>query len=233
MPKRIFLLCLTFIFTLSVAVACSNQSNENDAQNNGEESAQSKEDENEVSNQDNDGNESNSNDAQNDDDETDSVLNDDQSSNDQTNDDNEQSSSSDDSASANDNNLPEIIEIDEQIQHEEGVTFTLEQIAFKEDHISVDFNAENHSGFSQYLASAGRAKSSDLGGITLQDDTGYDYRYVADEDTDRIQLEDQKKVTGTVSFAGRIQDDAKSLTLRFNPDNVEPQFNFEDIEIEW
>ncbi|QKY68547.1 hypothetical protein [Lentibacillus sp. CBA3610] len=230
MPKRIFLLCLTFIFTVSVAVACSSQSNENDAQNNGEESAQSNEDENEMRNQDNEGTEGNSGDTQNDDE---TGPGDDQSAN-ETNDASEQqSSSSDDNASANSNELPKTIEIGEQIQHEDGVTLTLEQISFEEDHITVDFNAENHSGFSEYLASGGRAKGSNLGGITLQDDTGYDYRYVADDDSDRIKLEDQEKVTGTVSFAGRIQDDAQSLTLIFNPDNVEPQFNFEDIEIEW
>ncbi|MFD1363261.1 hypothetical protein [Lentibacillus salinarum] len=222
MTKRIFLLCLTLIFTVFVAVACSNQSNDSDAQNNEEESDQSNEVENEARNQDNEANDSNSDDTQNDE-ESDSGLNDD----------NEQSISSDDNASADNNDLPETIEIDEQIQHEEGVTFTLEQISFEEDHITVDFNAENHSGFSQYLASAGRAKSSNLGGITLQDDTGYDYRYVADDDSDRIELEDQEKVTGTVSFAGRIQDDAQSLTLTFNPNNVEPEFSFEDIEIEW
>lgn len=225
MSKRIFHLCLTFIFIISVGVACSSQSNGNNAQNNEEEPSQSNEVENEVNDQSNEGTESNSDDVKNDD-EMDPVSN-------ETNDDNkQQSSSSDDSASANNNDLPETIEINEQIQHEEGVTLTLEQIAFEEDHITVDFNAENHSGFSKYLASGGRAKGSNLGGITLQDDTGYDYRYIADKESARIKLEDQERVNGTISFAGRIQDDAQSLTLIFNPGNVEPQFNFEDIEIE-
>jgi hypothetical protein len=217
---------------MSVGVACSNQSNGNNAQNNEEEPSESNEVENEGSDQSNEGTESNSDVVKNDDDETDPVSNENQNTNETNNDNKQQSSSSDDSASANNNDLPETIEINEQIQHEEGVTLTLEQIAFEEDHITVDFNAENHSGFSKYLASGGRAKGSNLGGITLQDDTGYDYRYIADEDSDRIKLEDQERVNGTISFAGRIQDDAQSLTLIFNPGSVEPQFNFEDIEIE-
>ena len=71
----------------------------------------------------------------------------------------------------------------------------------------------------------------------MEDDTGYDYRYVANDDSDRIELEEGEQVTGTISFAGRIQDDAKSLTLIFNPDakgegSVSGQkFLFEDIEI--
>ncbi|SHM74274.1 hypothetical protein [Gracilibacillus kekensis] len=228
MRKNSILLFLTLIFTVFIAVACSNQSSNNDAENNEVESNQSNEDE--VNNSEDSANESNSDDTQNDDG-TD-TANDDESSNDQTNDENEQSDSSNDSASSNNNELPETIVIDEQIQHEEGVTFTLEQINFKEDHITVDFNAENFTGYSQYLASAGRAKGQNLGGITLEDDTGFDYRYIADEDSDRIELEDQEKVTGTVSFAGRIQEDATSLTLIFNPD-MSLKFSFEDIEIEW
>ncbi|MFC0014188.1 MULTISPECIES: hypothetical protein [Allobacillus] len=228
MSKRFFLLCFMLIFTVTVAVACNSESDD-EATNDQENSTQSSEDKNA---QDSEESESDSDDTQNDD-STESELNDDQSSNDTNDDVEKQSTTSDERASNDDKELPETIEINEQIQHEEGVTFTLEKISFKEDHITVDFNAENHSGFKQYLASGGRAKSSNLGGITLQDNTGYNYRYVADDDSDRIKLEDMEKVTATVSFAGRIQDDAQSLTLIFNPDNVEPQFNFEDIEIEW
>ncbi|WP_058309023.1 hypothetical protein [Gracilibacillus massiliensis] len=230
MSKNIILLFLTFVFTLFITVACSNQSSNNDAENNEVESNQSNEDENQENNSENEENETNTDSTQNDDG-SDSV-NEDDSSNDQTNEEDEQSDSSSDSASSNNKELPETIVIDEQIQHEEGVTFTLEQINFKEDHITVDFNAENFTGYSQYLASAGRAKGQNLGGITLEDDTGFDYRYIADEDSDRIELEDQEKVTGTVSFAGRIQEDATSLTLVFNPDRS-LKFSFEDIQIEW
>ncbi|WP_130859432.1 hypothetical protein [Gracilibacillus phocaeensis] len=244
MPKRMFLLCFIVLLTGMIAVACGNQEDESGSQGDGEEAASSQEDESDENNQ---ADESNEDDTQNDN-EVDSLSDASQGSNGQNDsgtdasseenqgaddDDNASASTSNSNSSSNSNELPATIEINEQVQHEDGITLTLEQIAFEEDHITVDFNAENQSGFDQTLASAGRAKGSNLGGITLQDDTGYDYRYVADDDSDRIQLEDQEKVTGTISFAGRIQEDAQSLTLIFNPNNVEPQFDFEDIEIEW
>lgn len=203
-----------------VMVACGDQSDESQEDN--DEATSSEE-----NGQDNEEEASDSDEAQNDG-EVEAESNDEQNSNESADADNQATSDSSDN-----NELPATIEINEQVQHEDGITLTLEQIAFEEDHITVDFNAENLSGFSKTLASAGRAKGSNLGGVTLQDDTGYDYRYVADDDSDRIELEDQEKVTGTISFAGRIQDDAQSLTLIFNPNNVEPQFDFEDIQIEW
>src|SRR5699024_4008634 len=127
--------------------------------------------------------------------------------------------------------LPKPIIINEQIQHEEGVIFVLEKITFKEDHILVDFNAENHSGVTQYLASGGKAVRTYLRGITLEDDNGFFYRYIAKDNAD-IKLKDREKVTGTVSFTGTIQEDAKSITLIFNPDSF-LEFVFEDIELEW
>lgn len=142
------------------------------------------------------------------------------------------------SATSGTKELPEAIEIDEQIQHPNGVIFTLERISFKDDHITVDFNAQNGYGHTVYLANEGRARSGKEGGITLRDDTDFIYRYVADEEA-RIKLSDNEEVSGTASFFGRIQDDAQSMTLIFNPNGKEkekntnrPKFVFENIKIE-
>src|SRR5699024_10002406 len=127
--------------------------------------------------------------------------------------------------------LPETIVLNEQSQHEKGMIFVLEEIRFEEDHIQVDFNAENHTGYSQVLASAGEAKGTNLGGITIQDDTGFEYRYIANDNA-RIEIDDREKISGTVSFTGTIQEDAQSITLIFNPDR-EFEFAFENLELVW
>lgn len=125
--------------------------------------------------------------------------------------------------------LPEPIVLNEQIQHPKGMIFLLEQITFEEDHVLVDFTAENHTGYKQHLASAGEAKGANLGGVTLEDDTGFVYRYIAKNNA-RISIDDREKVTGTVSLTGRIQDDADSITLIFNPDR-EFEFAFDNLEL--
>lgn len=223
MNKRIFLLLLPLTFTLFITVACSNTDEEDGAQNNKEESTQSKEDENEVNDSDNEEDESDLDDKQNDE----------QSSDNQTNEDNEKSSSSEDSLSASDKVLPDTIEVDEQIRHSNGVNLTLEKITFEEDHISVHFNAQNGFGDTVYLAHSGKD------GVTLEDDAGEMYQYIADDDSMKIELKKQEKVTGTINFLGNIDDDAKSLTLIFNGGygsetsqfDRNPKFVFEDIEI--
>ncbi|QKY69791.1 hypothetical protein [Lentibacillus sp. CBA3610] len=222
MNKRFFLLLFTLTLTMIIAVACSNTGEENDEQNN-EEQPQTEEASNDTDGEEIQNDEGNGNNEEN----VSELDNEQNNEENNPNDDNQ--SNQDQEVSAN-QGLPEPLEMNEHVQHPEGVNFTLETITFEEDHISVDFNAENHTGYSQYLASKGRAQGDNLGGITLEDDTGYVYRYVADSDSDRIKFEDGEKVTGTVSFAGRIQDDAESLTLIFNPDN-KLEFSFEDIEI--
>lgn len=129
--------------------------------------------------------------------------------------------------------LPEPIELNEEI-HEDGIAFTLETITFEEDYITASFHATNTAGHAIELAAKGRAEEDDLGGITLMDDTGFAYRYIADKRIHRIKVLDGEEVTGTVSFFGRLRDDAQSLTLTFNPDeytNREPTFTFENIQI--
>ena len=228
MYKRIFILLLISFFTVFLAVACSNQDAENNAQNNDKESSQTKETEeaeNSKSDQDDESdsdNEQNSNDAANDDKGT-TVS--------------EESNQSNESESDNDKDLPDTIEINDKTQTDTGVIFELEKISFEDDHIAVYFNAENQSGFKKTLANQGEAQNDNLGGITLQDDTGFDYRYVAEIGESRIEVKDQEKVDGIVRFAGKIQNDAETLTLKFNPDEEStdsmPKFSYEDIEIEW
>lgn len=233
MYKRILMMVFTLILTMIIAVACSNSNNENDPANNEEDPAETEEnntnEEEDKSNQTDVNNEGNK--------ENESDLND-GSNNEENNQDDNDSSNQDQSAS-DDPDLPEPIVIDEQIQHPNGVVFTLEEITFEEDHIAVDFNAQNGAGYEVYLASEGRAEGGDLGGITLEDDTGFDYRYVAESGPDHIILEEKEEVTGTASFMGRIEDDATTLTLIFNPNGSEddpeeydPKFSFENIEIE-
>ncbi|MFC4024675.1 hypothetical protein ACFOUV_12800 [Oceanobacillus longus] len=231
MKKLVMVIAVLFASGL-LLVACNDNSSENANVNetNAEETGNN---EQEVNNEDNI-NEGN-NESDQDNAENESELDDEQNKEENEVQDNSQSDEEQDESDKG--NLPAPIEINEQIQHPVGVTFTLEKITFEENHVSVDFNAQNHTGYGTHLASGGRARGSSLGGITLKDDTGYDYRYVADNDSDRIRLDDGEQVTGTISFAGRIQDDAKSLTLIFNPEASDegsvsmPKFSFEDIEI--
>jgi len=224
MYKRSFILLFTLIFTIVVVAGCSNSSNESTEQDNAEEDSQSEE------NEEQDNSENNSH---VDDDEESDIQNE----NNETNDNNDEANNEESELSNNkDVDLPETIEINDETHTDTGVSLELESISFEEDHIAVDFNAENQSGFEVTLASLGRAEGDNLGGITLQDDTGYDYRYVAESEESFINLEDQEKVNATVRFVGTVQDDAKTLTLKFNPEvdnEIAPKFSYEDIEIKW
>lgn len=217
MYKRIFLLLLVSIFTVLIAVACSNQDEDNEVQSDDEKTSQTEETEEAEQSSSNQDKES----------ETDSN---------DTETTNEESNKLNESESDNDNNLPEPIQINDKVQTDTGLIFEMEKITFENDHIAVHFNADNQSGFYKTLASQGRAEDNNLGGVTLQDDTGFDYRYVADSEEARIKLKDQEKVDGIIRFSGTIQNDAKTLTLKFNPeedtDSV-PNFTYEDIEIKW
>lgn len=245
MKKKHVMLIAVLIASSLILFSCSDKSeqankNESNEEKTGDnEQEVNNEDSNNDSNQDNgEENESDLDNEQNDE-ETDSELNDDQSSNDETNDDEATNTDASDSTSSdvssNDNDgLPDTIKIDEEVQ-DAGVTLTLEDITFKDNHIAVSFHASNTRGHGVKLAGEGRAEGDNLGGITLIDDTGYEYRYIADVGDHRIQLFDGEEVTGNISFAGKIQADAKSLTLVFNPDESDseekPEFSFEDIEI--
>src|SRR5690625_5237111 len=229
MYKRSFILLFTLVFTIVVASGCSNSSNESTEesteQNNTEEDSQ------EEANEEQDNSENNSH---VDDNEENGIQNEDN----ETNDNNDESSNGE-SESSNDNNidLPDTIEINDETHTDTGVSLELESISFEDDHIAIDFNAENQSGYAVTLASLGSATGDNLGGITLQDDTGYNYRYVAESEESFINLEDQEKVNATVRFIGTVRDDAKTLTLKFNPDEIDndiaPKFSYEDIEIKW
>lgn len=224
MYKRSFILLFTLIFTIVVVAGCSNSSNGSTEQDNAEEDSQSEE------NEEQDNSENNSH---VDDDEESDIQNE----NNETNDNNDEVNNEESELSNNkDVDLPETIEINDETHTDTGVSLELESISFEEDHIAVDFNAENQSGFEVTLASLGSAVGDNLGGITLQDDTGYDYRYVAESEESFINLEDQEKVNATVRFVGTVQDDAKTLTLKFNSEvdnEIAPKFSYEDIEIQW
>ena len=230
MMKKLVMVITVLFASCLLLVACNGNSSENanDKETSAEETGNN---EQKADNEDNSNEESNASDQDNPEEE--SELDDEQNEEENEEHDNDQS----DQGESDKGNLPETIEINEQIQNPVGVNFILEKITFEEDHITVDFNAQNHTGYITHLASGGRARGSNLGGITLEDDTGYVYRYVADNDSDRIRLDDGEQVTGTISFAGRIQDDAKSLTLIFNPEASDegsasmPKFSFENIEI--
>jgi len=210
--QRMSLFLLTFMFMVFIVTACGNQDNGNVNQESEEVSSQENEandDQNEEKQQKVDIT------ASEDHDET--VVNKSNASNDE------------------DKPLPKDIEIYDEVQTDEGVIFELEKITFENDYIEVHFNAENLSGYRVLFARAGAAKGDNLGGITLQDNTGFDYRYVADEEA-RLEVEDQEKIDAIVRFVGSIQEDAQTLTLKFNPEenmDMNPKFTYEDIELEW
>lgn len=222
MFKRTFLLLFTLLFTIFAGIACSSKDDENDTQNN----AVEEEAENEESNTD-DGDEINS------DEDTEQQEDSTTEANEETT--NTKASEPSLNGSAE---LPETIEINEEIITDTGLIFILEKISFEEDHIAVDFHAENHSGFPKYLAAGGVAYDKDLGGVTLIDDTGFPYRFVAKTGDSMLEVNDQETVDATIRFLGRVRNDAKTITLIFNPDEEEdsdgtPIFKFEDIEIPW
>src|SRR5690625_5031379 len=228
MYKRSFVLLFTLIFTIVVVSGCSSLFNESTEQNNVEEDSQSEENDEKEKVQDN-----SENNSLVDDNEENDIQNEDN----ETNDNNDESSNQE-SESSNDSiiDLPDTIKINDETHTDTGVSLELENISFEDDHIAVDFNAENRSGFKVTLASLGSAVGDNLGGITLQDDTGYDYRYVAESEESFITLEHQEKVNATVRFIGTVQADAKTLTLKFNPEvdnDIAPKFSYEDIEIKW
>lgn len=142
-------------------------------------------------------------------------------------DDNEQSEQQDNTKE--EQSLPEPIVLNERIEHPIGVIFELEEITFEENHILVSFTAENHSGSNQFLAIGGRAHKDSLGGITLEDDTGFFYRYNAGAHAN-LPISDRERITAKVSFTGRIKDDAQFITLKFN-EGEELEFIFEDLEL--
>lgn len=223
-----------FLFTVSVAVACSNNDDENESQTNDVE--ETEENDNNTNNEEEKGSESTNNDDGN---EEENQANDEENKDtDQT--ENDDSNQSDESASESndDQGLPDPIEINDRVQTDTGLVFEMEKITFEDDHIAVHFNADNQSPYRKYMASKGAAGNENLGGITLQDDTGFDYRYTAEFDGARIELKEQEQVDGIARFIGRIEDDAETLTLIFNPQSDDesdsaPRFAYEDLEIEW
>ena len=131
--------------------------------------------------------------------------------------------------------LPDTMEIDEEVR-EDGVTLTLDSISFEDNYIAVDFNVVNTTGHAVELAAEGSAEDDDLGGLILEDDTGNEYRYIAEGNEQRIKLSDGEKLTGSINFEGKLQGDAETLNLRFNPDEDQsnertPIFSFENIKI--
>lgn len=220
MKKYIYLLMLTF--ALFIIVGCSNndnnkveeKSNENNQVEN-EDSANVEETSESDNNETTASEESNSTEDNSNSEENEATEND----------------SSDDNNSVADENLPDKIEVNEEQKHANSVDLEVEEIIFKDDHITMTFNAQNNSDSQISLAYSGD-------GLKLEDDKGNNYRYVADEENGTIKVGELEKVTGKVNFLGKIAKDAESLTLTFNPDYGGedkkasfPLFTFKDIEI--
>lgn len=216
MGKRFFMLLVSLVFILIVSACSISFGGDSD----GEEAEEAEE----AYKQDDPSDEEKKDDEQAEDDEANDSE---QMETDSSADGNQQTEQKD--ATTEQQNLPEPIVLNERVEDPIGVVFELEAITFEEDHILVSFTAENHSGLTQYLAAEGAAYEDFLGGVTLEDDTGFFYRYNAGEDS-MISIKDRERITAKVSFTGRIKDDAEFITLKFN-EGEEPEFIFEDLEI--
>jgi len=221
MGKRFFMLLVSLVFILIVS-ACSISFG-------GDSDGKEAEEAEEVSKQDDASDEDESEDEQTEDDASDNEMNDSAQTETDSSADENQQTEKEESIASDEQDLPEPIVLNERVEDPIGVIFELEEITFEENHILVSFTAENHSGFTQYLAAEGAAYEDFLGGVTLEDDTGFFYRYNAGEDS-MISIKDRERITAKVSFTGRIKDDAEFITLKFN-EGEEPEFIFEDLEI--
>ncbi|MFC0300746.1 hypothetical protein ACFFIS_07925 [Virgibacillus soli] len=132
-----------------------------------------------------------------------------------------------------DDNLPDEMKVGVQQSHENGTVVTVDSISFDEEYVIVHITAIN--GKDSYI----KLTYNIWDGAKLVDDTGFEYHYLAPEDNRDLRIESGERLTGSLVFIGRLQDEAKSLNLTFNPGNpqdnskhdYDPKLIFKDIEI--
>ncbi|WP_413381989.1 hypothetical protein [Alkalihalobacillus sp. 1P02AB] len=139
-----------------------------------------------------------------------------------------------DNESSKESSLPDSMEVGLQQSHPNGVNLTVETIHFDEEFITIDVTSINGHNYASDLSNLNRK------GITLTDDTGFHYHFLPPEDNEKLTIEPDERLSGSLIFIGKLQEDAQSLTLTFNElakgfeDSTgfpHPYFHFEEIEI--
>jgi len=104
--------------------------------------------------------------------------------------------------------LPDAVPVDDGSGHDNGTTLRIQGIAFSETHIALGFTATSPATRSNLIG--GRF------GAHLVDDVGNQYQLVGPLDGDgdyQMYIDRETGVDGVLSFAGRIDPDATSLSL--------------------
>ncbi|ARK28592.1 hypothetical protein [Halalkalibacter krulwichiae] len=134
---------------------------------------------------------------------------------------------------ANKTELPEKLQVDQQLIHDNGTVATIESIEFGEEVITVNVNVKNGRLGDIFFAHTGRK------GLVLEDDTGVQYPFLPPNDNEGLMIGTGEQLSGALVFLGRVNGEAKELSLTVNPhrkdDNERtstPYFFFESIEIQ-
>lgn len=88
---------------------------------------------------------------------------------------------------------------------------TLTQISFDRDFIVADIEVLNGGGTAMGFA------WEINGGAIIEDDTGATYRLLHPKDNSDLVVEPGERLTGSLTFVGRVQSEATELTLTTNP----------------
>ena len=128
--------------------------------------------------------------------------------------------------------LPAPLELDLEQRHPNGVIVRVHRITFDPTFITVELSAVN--GFRDEVTLA----ADPFTGMTLVDDTGVDYKFIAPDVNDNLRVESGGTLEGQVVFTGELAADARTLTLTLNPgrdgaddSTIFPMFRFPDIPI--
>lgn len=107
--------------------------------------------------------------------------------------------------------LPNDIDVEESDTHPNGASLTIETIEFVETGITVEFEAKNPSERRIDLSNGRHASF-------IEDDLGNRYWLKLGDSGPFFRLDQNRRVSGTLLFAGRIHPDATSIELVMNHD---------------
>ncbi|UCZ53403.1 hypothetical protein LGQ02_00925 [Bacillus shivajii] len=136
-------------------------------------------------------------------------------------------------AEVGESHLPETLEVDETVYHDNGTILTLESINFNEEYITVNISVINAAERDISITAGGR------NGAVLEDDIGeVQYFYLPPEDNESLDIPEGDRMTASLVFVGMLPDEATSLHLTLNDtfggDSAivsNPKFVFDTIDL--
>ncbi|WP_096186915.1 hypothetical protein [Evansella halocellulosilytica] len=145
----------------------------------------------------------------------------------------EESREDDLSEEVGESSLPETLEVDETVYHDNGTILTLESINFNEEYITVNISVINAAERDVSITAGGRS------GAFLEDDLGdVQYFYHPPEENENLDIPEGDRMTASLVFVGMLPDEASSLNLTLNDTYggdssiaSNPQFDFENIDL--